>query len=67
MRLTTAFAISFTFFQPLVADEIKTGDNLARYICENRSQSDCKKAQKFLKLMESRKPAKRMLIELSGS
>ena len=67
MRLI--FTLFFVFFcvPPLVADEIKTGDDLARYICENRSPSDCEKAQKFLKLMENRKPAKRMLIEMSGT
>ena len=36
---------------PLPADEIKTGDDLARYICENCSPSDFEKAQKFLKLI----------------
>ena len=41
----------FVCVQPLAADEIKTGDDLARYVCENRSQSDCEKAQKFLKLI----------------
>ena len=63
------FTLLFMFFcvPPLAADDIKTGDDLARYICENRSPSDCEKAQKFLKQMESRKPAQRMLIELSGS
>ena len=67
MRLI--FTLFFVFFcvSPLAADEIKTGDDLARYICENRWPSDCEKARKFLKLMESRKPAKRMLIELSGT
>ena len=67
MRLITTLIAMFICVHPLAADEIKTGDDLARYICENRSPSDCEKAQKFLKLMESRKPAKRMLIELSGT
>ena len=67
MKLIVTLVAMFVSVQPLAADGIKTGDDLARYICENRSQSDCEKAQKFLKLMENRKPAKRMLIELSGT
>ena len=67
MRFIVALVVTFVCVQPLAADEIKTGDDLARYICENRSPSNCEKAQKFLKLMETRKPAKRMLIELSGT
>lgn len=67
MRLTVALVVMFVCVQPLDANEIKTGDDLAQYICENRSTSDCEKARKFLKLMETRKPAKRMLMELSGS
>ena len=67
MRLIFTLFLIFLCVPPLAADEIKTGDDLARYICENRSPSDCEKAQNFLKLMESRRPAKRMLIKLSGT
>ena len=67
MRFVSTLVVMFVCVQPLAADEIKTGDDLARYICENRAPSDCEKAQNFLKLMEKRKPAKRMLMELSGT
>ena len=67
MRLVVALLVMFFCVQPLAADEIKTGDDLAQYICESRSPTDCKKARKFLKLMENIKPAKRMLMELSGN
>ena len=67
MRFVSTLVVMFVCVQPLAADEIKTGDDLVQYICENRSPSDCEKARKFLKLMENRKPAKRMLMELSGS
>lgn len=67
MRLVVALLVMFFCVQPLAADEIKTGDDLAQYICESRSPTDCEKARKFLKLMENRKPAKRMLMELSGN
>lgn len=67
MRLIAALVMGFICAQPALAGVIKTGDDLARYICENRSSSDCEKAKRFLKLMEGRKPAKRMLIELSGT
>jgi hypothetical protein len=67
MRLVVALVVMFFCVQPLAAEEIKTGDDLAQYICESRSPTDCEKARKFLKLMENRKPAKRMLMELSGT
>ena len=67
MRLIYTMFAMFVCVQPLAAVEIKTGDDLAHYICESRSPSDCEKVQKFLKMMENRKPAKRALMELSGS
>ena len=51
MRLIITLVAMFICVQPLAAEEIKTGDDLPRYICENRSPSDFEKAQKFLNLM----------------
>ena len=67
MRFIAYFMIFFLHVPVAYSVEIKTGDDLAQYICDNRSPSDCEKAKKFLRLMEKRKPAKRMLMELTGS
>jgi len=47
MRFIVALVVTFVCVQPLAADEIKTGDDLARYICENRSPSNCEKHKSF--------------------
>ena len=52
---------------PLLAADVITNDELAKNICETRSKQDCKDAKKFMKVIESRKAAKRILKQLSGS
>lgn len=52
---------------PAMAAEIKTNDELALWVCETRTEQDCKDAKNFMKVIESRKPAQRMRKQLSGT
>ena len=53
--------------KPTLAAEIKTNDELALWVCETRTEQDCKDAKNFMKVIESRKPAQRMRKQLSGT
>ena len=50
-----------------MAADVLTNDELTAQICETRSKNDCKDTKRFMKVIESRKPAKRIVKELSGS
>ena len=53
--------------KPTLAAEIKTNDELALWVCETRTEQDCKDAKNFMKVIEGRKPAQRMRKQLSGT
>jgi len=53
--------------KPALAADIKTNDELASWVCETRTEQDCKDAKNFMKVIESRKPAQRMRKQLSGT
>ena len=53
--------------KPALAADIKTNDELASWVCETRTERDCSDAKKFMKVIESRKPANRMRKQLSGT
>lgn len=61
------FLVTANLTTQSMATDILTNDELAAKICETRSKKDCKDTKKFMKVIESRKPAKRMVRELSGS
>ena len=61
------FALGLIIAKPAFAADIKTNDELALWVCETRTEQDCNDARKFMKVIESRKPAQRMRKQLSGT
>ena len=65
--LLVSLLLANTSPMPLLAKDTMTNDELAKNICETRSKKDCKDAKRFMKIIESRKAAKRIVKQLSGS
>ena len=60
-------ALMLIIAKPAFAADIKTNDELASWVCETRTEQDCKDAKNFMKVIESRKPAQRMRQQLLGT
>lgn len=65
--LLFALVIATALSMPLLAADVMTNDELVKNICETRTKQDCKDAKKFMKGIESRKAAKRIVKQLTGS
>ena len=65
----TFVAITISAFgtSVLSANDVKTNDQLAEWICETRTQQDCKDAKNFMKVIVNCKAAQRMRKNLSGT